>query len=531
MKVFVIIASICISACKQQPEHGENKFVLAAQATRLTDRFLIHRLHEGPVRVAYGYQDNNGCDEIFVGKYQQQLLATVSSALKTWLSALSDKKNIAAEFSFTKRSVAPSLDVIDNYKLSTGLFRRAPHFGIIFFCKPGQSHVMIREDRFPTMSLYYGYRVDGELGASERDKYSALTILHELGHVFGLGDTYLDPSKTDRYNYSDGGHSSTIGKQPLSVMSASYVFDPFANEDMHLGEDDIQGLRWLYQAFVEKKDSPCPEQYVYEESTKGCAPRYPLIFLVRQGNFWAILNADSWAKHYLDERDENGQTALHHAALLSKIHGSGIYEYMVNNWQANDNIKDNYGETANDIFYNKITKHRVAMLKKYMQEDMVKAVDILLASLTYENSAGNKLADNKIARQLIAQTALGINHLSNKGRSLLHIAAARKERGLIRFLLQFPEIDINKASSLTGETALHYAVRSTSLLTVRILLEHGASLTAKDQWGRTPSDRAKVLRDDFQKKTEQGKYPAKNKKIKRIEKIINLFNSPKAMTL
>ena len=45
------------------------------------------------------------------------------------------------------------------------------------------------------------------------------TLVHELGHAFGMGDTYVFDKSSGK---SSGGLSETIGMQPASSMSARY---------------------------------------------------------------------------------------------------------------------------------------------------------------------------------------------------------------------------------------------------------------------------------------------------------------------
>ena len=69
-------------------------------------------------------------------------------------------------------------------------------------------------------------------------------LVHELGHAFGLGDTYV----RDR-TPSTGGLAFTMGKQPAAVMAARFpgaLPAPFA-----LGEDDRNGIIYLYKYLYE----------------------------------------------------------------------------------------------------------------------------------------------------------------------------------------------------------------------------------------------------------------------------------------
>ena len=83
-------------------------------------------------------------------------------------------------------------------------------------------------------------------------------LVHEMGHVFGLQDTYL--LQRDKGKGLDtGGLDRTRGAQPASVMSVNTPFltpeQGRADAELHglfpLGVDDINGIVWLYKHIYE----------------------------------------------------------------------------------------------------------------------------------------------------------------------------------------------------------------------------------------------------------------------------------------
>ena len=83
------------------------------------------------------------------------------------------------------------------------------------------------------------------------------TLVHEMGHAFGLADTY---NKDDRVR------GLTLGMQPTSLMAMSYdhVDDVRVPTRVNRGtiaafakkcltEDDKNGILWLYRVFYENQ--------------------------------------------------------------------------------------------------------------------------------------------------------------------------------------------------------------------------------------------------------------------------------------
>ena len=131
------------------------------------------------------------------------------------------------------------------------------------------------------------------------------TLMHELGHAFGLGDTYVRGRLQ-----STGGLAHTIDKQLASIMSGGIDAAPFP-----IGEDDKNGIIWLYKYLHE--DHPAEDCFFpdYVARRKGmCEPEYPLIFEAKHGSLITvemILRDDPNLE--LNGRDSQGNTALHYA--------------------------------------------------------------------------------------------------------------------------------------------------------------------------------------------------------------------------
>ena len=105
---------------------------------------------------------------------------------------------------------------------------------IQFTCFPGTSYAYSPPGEVPFIHIYENV---GEKHSAMRDdpigdtRFNFVVLLHEIGHTFGLLDTYPP---------HDAG-------QPASIMSCSLAGDT-------LGEDDIKGVQWLYR-YIHARDT------------------------------------------------------------------------------------------------------------------------------------------------------------------------------------------------------------------------------------------------------------------------------------
>ena len=147
-------------------------------------------------------------------------------------------------------------------------------------------------------------------GGKGIDWFFTFSIVHELGHAMGLDDTYANAKLV-----SSGGLARTMGKQPAAVMSSPGYVSLF-----QLGEDDKNGIIWLYKGIYENHPlGDCffadyvPDE-VPDEWEGICRPKYPLIFEAKHGTLETvrkILRDDPTLE--LNARDGAGMTALHYA--------------------------------------------------------------------------------------------------------------------------------------------------------------------------------------------------------------------------
>ena len=116
-----------------------------------------------------------------------------------------------------------------------------------------------------------------------------MAIVHELGHAFGLADTY---------NYKEH-HQSTggLGRYKGHATIIAGVWHPCPaprprRDPPYIKEDDRKGIIWLYKYTYENQplDDCLFLDYVFEVDPVraelgwgGCRPKYPLIHELKYG--------------------------------------------------------------------------------------------------------------------------------------------------------------------------------------------------------------------------------------------------------
>lgn len=468
---------------------SETEFVALAQERDADNGFLIKKVYQPKITIDYGFSDNNHCGKKFTGQYEQQLKDGISKSLRVWLSPLVDRGKIVNNFEYRYKKTHKDGNHRKFKHLLWGMFGGRPDMSIVFYCQQGRSFA--RTTSHSMLHLYQQSR--SRKWISDLGKYSLATLHHEIGHAFGLGDTYVDRTRISswlkRYNASDGGDAGTVGNQPISVMNKHYLIALDSVGELQLGDDDIAGVTWLYNYHVAKTigANDCPSGYHYESSTKGCVPRYPLIFAVKQNNFSVVsrmLRDDPTIK--INQQDELGNTALHYAANAQKMHGGVLYHYLVNRG-ADTQIKNNNGDTAHDLAGEQKTRQgfentMLAVLQRQLTGPIV--LQMITESL-------QKTGGTETTKKILDKIDINVRAKDNLGKTLLHQAIIKNKLDTVKFLLTLSDLDVNIQSKATEETALHYAARYGRLEIVKLLLEHkGIDVELEDSWGRTPIGRA-----------------------------------------
>ena len=259
---------------------------------------LLHSIDKPQWRIGYNFTAD--CPAAF-RQQEEELQVVIVKALQTWLQPL--------------RARYPHRRFTDDFRLV-----RQPDVE-----KCGDDRLLLDEldaritsdcqGKGSSFALIAGLGTAPEVcmkeGGKGIDRSFTYTLVHELGHAFGLGDTYVRGQLV-----SSGGLAHTMGKQPAAVMSGDFVpLSPF-----QLGEDDKNGIIWVYKYLYENHPpGDCFfADYIPDEVPDGwegsCRPKYPLIFEAKHGlptTVMQILHDDPTLE--LNARDHTGMTALHYA--------------------------------------------------------------------------------------------------------------------------------------------------------------------------------------------------------------------------
>ncbi len=205
--------------------------------------------------------------------------------------------------------------------------------------------------------------------------------------------------------------------------------------------------------------------------------------------------------------DDQGRTALHYAALI----GDGAITRLLVEAGADANARDRFGRTplhyanpdvarililngadpnAVDLDGNTPlhTSNATEVLLEYGANPNVQNKKKLLP-LYYAIKKGNCKAASLLLK-VTDRDLLGLK--DENGNTLLHLAID-KCRELVQELLL--NIDINAANS-DGNTPLHYACFNRDVEMIRLLINHGANIRAKNKYEITPlSSLALMCRD------------------------------------
>ena len=161
---------------------------------------LVKKVHEPEWRIGYNF--TLGCAAAFEVKGEDKLKAAITKSLQVWLQPLRDRypnKVFTDDFIFVRM---PDVEACHDDRKQW----EQVDVGITFACGVGDTGVLVSGTSTPYVCMAEGTDIN--------DNSFLYILAHELGHAFGLGDTYARGAWV-----STGGLTVTEGKQPSSTMS------------------------------------------------------------------------------------------------------------------------------------------------------------------------------------------------------------------------------------------------------------------------------------------------------------------------
>ncbi len=302
--IFSLLLVVCLLLSAAPVGDG---FIVATGGLHLDGlKILITKVHEPEWKITYHYGAECKPED---RQNDEALKAAISASLRTWLEPL--------------KELNPDRPIVDTfvYELWPDYNPNQPKdlerlrtidLQVTFECTQARSGAQINRGYPPAVIIRKG---------TETTRWMLSALTHELGHAFGLADTY---DKGYGIMQSRGGLDLTAGNQPASVMAIAEMAiagDLRGETPIAIGEDDKRGIVWLYKYFYEDlaSDDCFFADYVMEEEPRGCIAKYPLIFETKHNlprHALELLKEDPTVD--VNAQDVGGMTALHYAVMYEK---------------------------------------------------------------------------------------------------------------------------------------------------------------------------------------------------------------------
>ena len=318
-------------------------------------KILIKMVHEKKWRIGIKYDK----DTNFTPDQKKELETAIEKALNTWLEPVREYskgyggRNVVEKFEFIeinprpfkryhKREPRQPIDLEITFKEGWG----RSHWRPKVFSGVGMVR-MFKGNIKNGWITYSGESGDNKIPQNSSIYYSWNTLLHEIGHAFGLCDTYPEGRRK-----STGGSDETSGEHAESAMSA--LGHELKDRQMELTRDDIVGIQHIYRfnvlGYEDEENCVCAE-FKWDKPSKGCIPKHPVIFATKYGDkpiLERLLNGDPNVN--VNETDPLGNTALHHAVANGKSEkAEKLINELLNHPNIDPEIPNNEDNTAYDL--------------------------------------------------------------------------------------------------------------------------------------------------------------------------------------
>lgn len=439
MQSLFALLFVIIAGCKLVHPVADKKFSTYVQSGREyanRDINLIRKVHYPKWKICYAINcpDASIDQEVIKVTHRQKYEKAITQALQTWLqpiAELTNKKLVGSNNQdFVYKYYGKEIDSTCKMdKLKDTLSTNAGD----------GEHVL----QITFAGSRRGFHFKGQVQTPcLHNALSHAILLHEIGHAFGLLDTY---TKFDKVTY---------GLQPPAIMSDKYI----RNVDLALAEDDINGVQWQYRYYhrenlkqgvrpVELTDCPF-RNYEYVQTSEGgaCRPRHILMHNLKQ------------------------------AHLVEKMHGDLFYTYEVlsdlimslhivgNNKQGGAHDPDiNYQDkTGNTALHYQVLFGAWSLWSNHNAQNALPSCTRCIGSKPYDLSSKWLDALKSLVSNIIpcssstATICVDINKKNNNGDTALHIAARTGYVAATRLLLDHQGLD-SKIKNKQNETACSIA--------------------------------------------------------------------------
>ena len=491
----IVCLVLLILGCSVYEEKSEVNFITHSQVPKFSKiNFLISKVHELSWTIGYRYED---CGKLYpnVEEKEEESELMIMKMLNVWLDVIRDMPSV-------NRKVVDTINIV-NMHYSEGM---EFDFIVNFRCPTytvSDRHSFVDPFKFP---------IEVSLGSGHERSY--FTVLHELGHVLGLMDTYSGNGSIKGTNSKY--FENTVGNQLPSVMSSQRFYRGenynFFNRDnnLTLTTDDKRGLEWLYLNYFTNKikdpnDCHFPGyklELLHSDGDKGCVPKNHLVFMLKNG--------------YLTTR------------FSPEVFPPGNYRKSYLHMMQTSNLAD-FKESLRQL----IQKETLAELEEKMDDDL----SLLHYAAMMPDSFGHDLFFT--FSQYLPVFRPEINATDSKGETPVHYTIRAGNAGTLLGILYameenqnpryervgehirvipspYPAFDINKKLP-NGMTYLHFAIQHAQVESACLLLLHRSTdESIRDKWNLNPRQRADSRLRFWQHKGDQ-------EMVNKMRKIMSVY--------
>ena len=490
----IVCLVLLVVGCGVYEEKSEVGFITYSQVPKFSKiNFLISKVHEPSWTIGYLYET---CDTPYpdIEEKEQKSQLMIMEMLNVWLDVIRDMPSV-------NREVVAIINMV-NMRYNKGM---EFDFIVNFRCP---TYTVADRQSFVDP---FKFPIEISLGSSHERSY--FTVLHELGHVLGLMDTYSGSSiKGINSEY----FADTVGNQLPSVMSSQRFYKrenyDFSNKNnsLTLTIDDKKGLEWLYLNYFTnniKDHNDCyfpgyKLELLHRDGNKGCVPKNHLVFMLKNG--------------YLTTRFslEVIPPGDYRNSYLYMMQTSNLAEFKESLLQLIE--KETLAELEEKMDDELSLLHYAAMMPDSFGHDLFFTFSQYLPVFHPEINATDSKGETPVhytIRAGNARTLLGILYAMEKDQSLRYERVGRHLRVIPS---PYPPFDINKKLP-NGMTYLHFAIQHAQVESTCLLLLHrSTNESLRDKWNLTPRQRANSRLRFWQGKGNQ-------EMVNKMRKIISVY--------